>query len=163
MAHDLALWSASRQSRGQSPRYEPKMEVPWELGPLFNHTGRHCQATGRHSQPAYRGGTNRLISSESLVKTNFASARGSQLAWDGTEIGPQATDSRVVMLYQRGYALFPFPGLKIIPSRALPFITTRRGSSKRRCLTHPASSAPGCAANHAQSTEPSPASGFTVK
>lgn len=54
-------------------------------------------------------------------------------------------------------------GLKIIPSRALPFMTTRSGSWKRRWRTHPDSSSAVWAVNHSQSTEPSPASGLTVK
>ena len=54
-------------------------------------------------------------------------------------------------------------GLKIMPSLVLPFISTTSGAAKRKCRTQPCSSTAGCAASHAQSTKPSPASGLTVK
>src|SRR6266446_8966865 len=54
-------------------------------------------------------------------------------------------------------------GLKIIPWLVRLFITTRNGSANCRWRTQPSSSTAGCWLNHSQSTEPSPASGFTVK
>src|SRR4029077_9777204 len=54
-------------------------------------------------------------------------------------------------------------GLKIKPWLGRPFITTTNGESNRRCRTQPSSSIEGAFASHSQSTNPSPASGFTVK
>ena len=54
-------------------------------------------------------------------------------------------------------------GLKITPWLVLLFMITRIGVLNRIWRTHPSSSTDGCSVSHSQSTEPSPASGFTVK
>jgi hypothetical protein len=54
-------------------------------------------------------------------------------------------------------------GLKITPRLLRLFITTRNGSANRRCRTHPSSAIADCSLSQCQSSEPSPASGFTVK
>src|SRR5579864_5880221 len=54
-------------------------------------------------------------------------------------------------------------GLKIKPWLVRPFMTTVSGHSNRRRRTQPSSSIEGVFTSHSQSTNPSPASGFTVK
>jgi len=56
-----------------------------------------------------------------------------------------------------------FPGLRTTPSFRRPFIVIRSGAPIRTCRAYSSSSSAGCAASHAQSRAPSPASGFTVK
>src|SRR5579864_293045 len=125
-----------------------------------NYVRRGCDV---HHEEVRARSRIRHVGTDALVCPGRAEARQDFL-WKSISSGREQSSQALPGRTDEGVCPYVgISGLKIKPWLVRPFITTTNGESNRRCRTQPSSSIEGAFASHSQSTNPSPASGFTVK